>query len=183
MKTLKLIKKILFTIIGVSYYVFALCMTILLLNYNDYNVTQFGEKSLVIINDDISREEYTKGDLVIVDSVKIRELNKGDTLFAYKVDKKGNVNLEVGNVGEIYLEEEAFSFENGETYSMEFAAGKPGKVYEEIGTFLSIVESKWGFLFIVLVPCFLIFIYEVYALIVEVKYGDEEEVQEDKKDV
>ena len=51
MKTLKLIKKILFTIIGVSYYVFALCMTILLLNYNDYNVTQFGEKSLVIIND------------------------------------------------------------------------------------------------------------------------------------
>ena len=36
-------------------------------------------------------------------------------------------------------------------------------------------ESKWGFLFIVLVPCFLIFIYEVYALIIEIKYGAEEE--------
>ena len=58
---------------------------------------------------------------------------------------------------------------------MEFVAGRPQKVYEGLGIFLSVVESQWGFLFIVLVPCFLIFIYEVYALIVEIKYGDEEE--------
>ena len=70
---------------------------------------------------------------------------------------------------------EALSFENGDTYSMKFVAGKPTNVYEGIGSFLSVVESQWGFLFIVLVPCFLIFIYELYALIIEIKYGNEEE--------
>ena len=49
------------------------------------------------------------------------------------------------------------------------------KKYEKIGTFLSVVESKWGFLFIVLVPSFLIFIYEVYSLIIEIKYGKDED--------
>ena len=29
------------------------------------------------------------------------------------------------------------------------------------------------FLFLILVPCFLIFIYELYSLIIEIKYGDE----------
>ena len=58
---------------------------------------------------------------------------------------------------------------------MEFVAGVGTKSYEKIGTALSVIESQWGFLFIVLVPCFLIFIYEVYSLIVEIKYGGEED--------
>ena len=71
-------------------------------------------------------------------------------------------------------DDEAITFENGNSYSREFIAGKPTKVYNDLGGYLSVVESRWGFLFIVLVPCFLIFIYEVYALIVEIKYGAEE---------
>ena len=58
---------------------------------------------------------------------------------------------------------------------MEFVAGVGTESYEHLGTALSIIESQWGFLFIVLVPCFLIFIYEVYSLIVEIKYGAEED--------
>ena len=82
--------------------------------------------------------------------------------------------VEVGKVGQIYLEEDAIAFENGDIFSNEFIIGTADKTYNKIGTYLSIVESKWGFLFIVLVPCLLIFIYEIYALIVEIKYGEEE---------
>ena len=76
---------------------------------------------------------------------------------------------------QIYLEEDAIAFENGSNYSMEFIAGTPEKVYNDIGLYLGIIESKWGFLFIVLVPSFLIFVYELYSLIVEIKYGSDED--------
>lgn len=159
----------------VVYFVFVIAMTILLLNFNDYGVTEFGDTSLIIINDEISNENYKKGDLVITKNQKIENLQIGDEIFAYKVDSKGNVSIDLGKIGNLYPEEEAISFENGSTYSTEFIAGTPDTKYEDIGTFLSVVESKWGFLFIVLVPSFLIFVYEVYTLIVEIKYGSDED--------
>ena len=175
MKKLKIVKKVLFTIIGVAYFAFALCMTILLLNYNDYNVTQFGDTSLIILNKKVSMEGYQKGDLVLVESTELEDIKAGETIFTYKVDSNGYPQVQIGVVGEIYPEEEAVSFVNGDTYSMKFVAGRPTDVYNDIGSFLSVVESQWGFLFIVLVPCFLIFIYELYALIIEIKYGNEED--------
>ena len=106
---------------------------------------------------------------------KMEKLKVGEELFTYKVDSKGNVSVDLGNIGNLYPEEDAVSLENGSNYSMDFVAGTPQKKYSDIGTFLSIVESKWGFLFIVLVPSFLIFVYEVYTLIVEIKYGTDED--------
>ena len=55
------------------------------------------------------------------------------------------------------------------------------KVIGKVGGILKFLESKWGFLFIVLVPGFIIFLYEIYALIVEIKYGDEDEKEDSKK--
>lgn len=157
------------------YFAFVIVMTILLLNFNDYGVTQFDNKSFIIIGDEISSENYKKGDLVVVEKNKMENLQIGQEIFAYKVDAKGNVNIDLGKIGNLYPEEDVVSFENGANYSMEFVAGTPNKVYNEIGTYLSIIESKWGFLFIVLVPSFLIFVYQVYSLIVEIKYGSDED--------
>lgn len=175
MKVLKIIKNIILGLLLFVYFVFVIAMTVLLLNFNDYGVTEFGDTSLIIINDEISNEDYNKGDLVITKKKKMEKMQVGEDLFAYKVDSKGNVSVDLGKIGNLYPEEDAISFENGSTYSMEFVAGTPETKYEGIGTFLSIVESKWGFLFIVLVPSFLIFVYEVYTLIVEIKYGEDED--------
>lgn len=175
MKVLNLIKSIIIGILMFVYFSFVIVMTVLLLNFNDYGVTQFGNTSLILINDEISNENYDQGDLVIVEKEKIEKYVNGQELFTYKVDEKGNVSIDLGKIGNIYPEEEAISFENGSTYSMDFIAGVPQEKHEKIGTFLSIVESKWGFLFIVLVPSFLIFVYEVYTLIIEIKYGKDEE--------
>lgn len=175
MKVLNAIKKVVLGIIGILYFAFALVMTILLLNYNDYGVTQFGNASLVIINDEVANEKYDKGDLVIVESKKLEKLKVGDEIFTYRVDSKGAPHIQIGKIGEIYEADEAISFENGETYSTDFIAGMAKEKHPKWGTFLAIVESQWGFLFIVLVPCFLIFIYELYSLIIEIKYGAEED--------
>lgn len=176
MKALKLIKKILISIVVVVYFSFALFMTILVLNFNDYNVTQFDDTSLVIISEEVSHDDYKKGDLVVVKSEKITNIQKGDLLFTYKLDSNNVANVEIGYVGEVYPDQNAITYENGDSYTTEFIIGKPVNTYENIGGFLKVVESRWGFLFIVLVPCFLIFIYELYALIVEIKYGAEEQL-------
>ena len=173
-KVVDVVKSIISFILFIIYFCFALVMTILLLNYNDYGVTQFGEKSFILINGKISNELYKEGDLVVVESSKIEDYKVGEYIFTYRVGADRIPVVQLGKIGNVYPEEDAISFENGETYSYEFIAGKTEKVHAGIGTFLSVVESKWGFLFIVLVPCLLIFIYEVYALIVEIKYGEEE---------
>lgn len=171
MKVLEAIKNFIIFVVGVAYFAFALFMTVLLLNYNRFNITQFGNDSLVMINENISNEAYQKGDLVIVKKIKFEEMEKGQYLFTYRIDNRRVATIQVGKIGTIYEEEKAITFENGETYSDEFIAGVEVKKYPKIGGVLSVIESKWGFLFIVLVPCFLIFIYEVYSLIIEIKYG------------
>jgi hypothetical protein len=60
-------------------------MTLLLLNYNEYGVTQFDNTSLILIKDEISSANYKKGDLVIVEGKKISNINIGDELFIYHV--------------------------------------------------------------------------------------------------
>lgn len=170
-KILQVIKSFIIGVIGCIFFAFAISITVLLLNYNKYGLTQFGNTTLVIISDFITSETFDKGDLVFVKSKKISDFQLGDEIFVYRIINSHKVIVEVGKVGQVYPEEDAIAFENGDIFSNEFIIGTSDKVYDKIGTYLSIVESKWGFLFIVLVPCLLIFIYEVYALIVEIKYG------------
>ncbi len=173
-KVLQKIKSFILGVLMCIFFIFALSMTMLLLNYNKYGLTQFGNTTFVMINDEISSETFQKGDLVLVKSKKLSDLNLGDEIFVYRINDGGSVSVELGKVGQVYLEEDAIAFENGDVFSTQFIIGTSDKIYNEIGTYLSIIESKWGFLFIVLVPCLLIFVYEVYALIVEIKYGAEE---------
>ena len=154
---------------------FAILMTILLLNFNNYGVTEFGDSSLIIIKREISSVNYKKGDLVIVEKVSYDTIEKGDEVFAYSVDSQQKANVEVGIVGELYPKDKTIEYKNGAAFSQEYIIGKATKTIGGIGTYLSFIESKWGFLFIVLIPCFIIFIYEIYALIVEIRYGEEDE--------
>lgn len=173
MKFVMVLKKIVVGTLSMIFFVFAFSMALLLLNYNDYGVTQFDNTSLIIIRNEISLENYKKGDLVIVESRRINNIEKGDELFVYQPKRSGGVDIDVGVVGEIYPENNSIAFENGAPYSMDLVAGEPVKVYNKIGTYLSLVTSKWGFLFIILVPSFMMFIYQVYALIIEIKYGED----------
>ena len=173
-KVLQLIKSFIMGVFGLIFFAFAISMTVLLLNYNKYGLTQFGNTTFVMVTDAIASETFKKGDLVLVNSGKITDLEVGEDIFVYRIVANDKVTVEIGKVGQIYPEEDAVAFENGDIFSKEFVIGTADKVYEKVGTYLSIIESKWGFLFLVLVPCLLIFIYEIYALIVEIKYGAEE---------
>lgn len=181
-KVIEKLKKILIGILIFVFSCFAIIMTILLLNFNEYGVTEFGDKSLVILTREISSENYKKGDLVIVEKVAYEAIKEGDEIFAYSVDSREKVNIEVGIVKDLYPTEKSIAYKNGAGFSQEYIIGKATDTYHDIGLYLSFIESKWGFLFIVLVPCFIIFIYEIYALVVEIRYGEEDEEEAPKKE-
>ena len=178
MKVLKMIKRIIIGIVLVVFFAFTITMTVLLLNYNKFGVTQFNDTSLLLIRNGFSSETYQKGSLVIVESKPVKNYNVGEEAFVYHLDGKGGVDIQLGVIGQIHEEDNAITFSNGETYSDEFIIGTGEKVYPNLGTYLGFIESKWGFLFIILVPNFFLFVYQLYSLIVEIKYGKEEDYTE-----
>lgn len=178
MKVLKMIKKVIVSIFLIVYFAFTITMTILLLNYNKFGVTQFDDKSLLIIKKGFTSETYKKNSLVIVEKKEIKDYNEGEEVFVYHLDGHGGVNIQLGVVGQTFVDDDAITFSNGDTYSSEFIIGTGEKIYENIGLYLSIIESKWGFLFIILVPNFFLFVYQLYSLIVEIKYGSDDNQEE-----
>ena len=178
MKIFKMIKRILIGKVLVLFFAFTITMTVLLLNYNKFGVTQFGDTSLLLIKNGFSSETYKKGSLVIVENMPVKNYTVGEEAFVYHLDGKGGFNIQLGVIGQIHEEDNAITFSNGETYSDEFIIGTGEKIYPNLGTYLGVIESKWGFLFIILVPNFFLFVYQLYSLIVEIKYGKEEDYSE-----
>lgn len=178
MSVLKTIKRIFIGIILVVFFAFTITMTVLLLNYNKFGVTQFDDTSLLLIRNGFSSETYPKGSLVVVENKPVKNYSVGEEVFVYHLDGKGGVDIQLGVIGQIHEEDNAITFSNGETYSDEFIIGTGEKIYPKMGTYLGFIESKWGFLFIILVPNFFLFVYQLYSLIVEIKYGKEEDYTE-----
>lgn len=174
MKFLRMVKKVFLTILAVIFFTFAILMTMIILNRNKRGITEIDKYSLIFVTEKISSEKYHKGDAVIVESKKIANIKIGDDAFTYKVDKSGTVSIDVGEVGETNAEAENISFKNGSVYSEDLIIGVPYKIYANLGTFLTIILSQWGFFFAILIPSFLIFVHQIYLLIIEIKYGSEE---------
>lgn len=72
-------KKIIGNIIFIIYAIIAVFVTICLLSYNEFKVTEFGETSLVLIDNENYNRIIIKADLVIVNrDTRIRE---NDSIF------------------------------------------------------------------------------------------------------
>ena len=72
------------SIIIILYVIIAIFVTICLLTFNHYKVSQFGDKTLVIIDEDDETLKYKSGDLVIVGLSGYENAEAGDTVFFYK---------------------------------------------------------------------------------------------------
>ena len=60
--------------------------------------------------------------------------------------------------------------------------GKYANLYPTIGGILEVVESRIGFLFLVLLPIMIVFIYQVYEFIVVLHYEDATEDDDSDND-
>ncbi len=167
--------KIIGVIILVPYIIIAIALTVFLLNYNDYGVTEIGGKTLINVNDDALAPTYKKGDLIVVKNQKPDEINANDYIFFYERNQEKKtviINLaKVISKRKINDTETTFKLEGDVDYSSEFVIGtnKDVKVYNSLGSIVSALESRWVFLFFIIVPLLFIFLYEIYEFVIEVK--------------
>lgn len=175
---MKVIGKILLGIVSIIYLIIVVFLTACLLNYNDYNVTEFSRDTLVIIGRD-TVGNYKEGDLVVVYKNLNKDINTGDNIFFYDTTSKENVIsfAKVEKAEKVTSTETTFTIEGGYKLSSEYVIGKEetAKAYSKVGKILSILESRWGFVLFVIFPILLIFIYEIYSLIMEIKESKNDE--------
>lgn len=173
MKFLKIIRNVIFGIIFVLYLLIVISASTLVLNRNDFGYTQFGDKSLIDISEDTA--SYLKGQLVIVGEVEIANLSIGDEVFIYRTNvEEQTIKIISSTIKEINVEDSRNSYItidlDDTSWGQEYIAGQALKVYDKLGGVLSFVESKWIFFVIFIVPCFFILLYEIYSVIIVIKF-------------
>ena len=186
---MKKVLKVIGIIFTSIYAVVAITLTVFLLNYNKYNITEINNKSLIIVRDEELKPDFQKGDLVIVNRDANRDIKVGDKIFFYDNYKEIiSVNFAPGLEQEkITNNETTFIVDGDYAVSSEYVIGtaRTSKSYSKLGTILSVLESRFGFLFMIIFPILILFVYEIYVVIKELKdskYDDlEEEVKEVKK--
>lgn len=176
-------KKLIRNIFIIVYAIIAILVTVCLLSYNEYKVSEFGSNSLLLINTNKLSDEYKKGDLVIADSEDV--IKVGDEVFYYNVYfQKIAVGLaKVTNIEEITQQESTYTLEGDHKISSDLMIG-PAKTATKIsgfGTVLGILESKWGFLALIVLPSLIAFLYEVWEVIVGLKANSKNKEKDESK--
>lgn len=169
-------RKIIGTILFVLYSIIAITVTVLLLSYNDYNCSEIGGYTIYTLNNDSLEPEYEQGSILIMEETNDKHVNIGDEIFLYKVINSQEYEIVSKELTNKIQQGRHIVYEvdGGEVYSSSYFIGKAEDatiIGSPWGTILSILESKWGYLFCIVVVSLLLFLQEVFNLVIEIKYG------------
>src|SRR5574344_419611 len=162
-------KKIILNVLFTIYAIIAVFTTVCLLSYNQYKITEFGNYSLVIINDDSLAPSYNKGELVIVNKTGNTKIKTGESLFFYN-EQNRKVFVSVAKVVDqqpVTQTETTYTLDGDYKISSSKVLGSTNgvKIIKNLGTVLGVIESKWGFLFLIVLPSLIAFIYEIGTVV------------------
>ncbi len=176
---MKKVGSILLSILVWIWFIIAVFVTICLLSYNDFKVTTFGKYSLIIMDSDEMEPEFKEGDLLIVKRNADNKINVGDEVFYYNTSKDSNVTIFTDKVQdkEAVTKTETTYTLNNSSVSGDYVIGTTSSTtaYHGLGTILGVLTSKWGFMFLVILPTLFAVIYEIMMIIDLVKNGEEED--------
>lgn len=178
------------TIISI-WLVVAIFTTVTLLSFNNYRVAEFGNYSLFNIDNDSLEPTFKEGDLVITKRTSPKNVNPGEDIFYYDENSTEAI-INVGTVRNketVTDTEVSYFMQNGKRLSSSFVFGtvNGSKVLPVAGLVLSVLQSRWGFMFFVIFPTILLLVYEIYSIYLEVKREknsskeNEEEIIEKKE--
>ena len=154
--------------------IYVVLVTMFVFCKNKYGYTQFGDYSFA--NIDLIAEKNVKdtkkGDLLVVKNSN--DIHKGDLIYYYAVlnDKYIVRSAVVTDVKEDdYSALYTVSLSNTTiNVASSRVLGKYSTVYNNLGSILSVFESRVGFILLVLLPIMVVFIYQVYEFIIMLKY-------------
>jgi len=160
-------------ILQVIIIIYVILVTSLLFFENKFGFSQFGKYVIHNVNklDEKNISKVKDGDLIIIKSDS--NIKKGDIIYYYAAynEKYIIVSEEVKDVekdGNNYL----YTINRGNPMmiSSTRVIGKSMSNYPLIGKFLDTVESRTGFVFFVLLPIMIVFLYQVYQFLIILRY-------------
>ena len=184
-KFVKTLVKILQGIILIAYAIVAIAVTVLLLSYNEHFCSEIGGYTFIIIGDEELEPDFNKGDLVLIKETRAKDINAGDNIFLYKKITTSQYEIRYAEVlqknDELGERSTQYILEGNTIIDHEDVIGSTEKM-----KVIQVLESKYGYLFLIVVVTFITLLYEIYELVMEIKYGDEEreiaETKENKKE-
>lgn len=146
-------KKIVFNIFIGIYLITTILITYVLLSYNKYNIAEFNNSYLFA----------DKSNLMIVN--KDDNIKNGDDIYYYG----NNGKIKMGKVNSI--SDGVYTLDNEYALDKDSVLGNKNKAksYAILGSIYSILTSKWGYLFIIIFPMLIAFVYEIYEIVKEIK--------------
>ena len=167
-------KRKLGAVLFVVYSIIAILVTVLLLSFNEYNCSEIGGYTVYIVNDDALEPEYEENSILLVKGTSDKHVKVGDEIFLYKVIDSQNFEF-VSRTLENKTQQGRhiiYEVEGEEYYDSTYFVGKTEDtvVIKGWGWLLTLLESKWGYLFCIVIVSLLLFLQEVFDLVIELKY-------------
>ncbi len=164
--------KIVAGIIISLYLIMVVFTTAFLLNRNDYGVSSFLGRSLILVNEDLEGE-YKKDALLFIGKVKNEDVKEGDMAFFYDTYSGEHKikYIEISRKEQTNETETTYITKSNDRISSQYLIGTHDSTFalNSFGKVFSLFQSKWGFLLVVVLPLFLAFLYEIYAIYRELK--------------
>ena len=168
-RLLKIISNVLFVILGIV--LLLAIYSFISINILNNKYVNFFNYTFFEVASDSMAPVITTNDLIIVKLTK--EVEVGNNIFFYEVTN-GVPSINLGEVTEVVTisdVESTYTINNNHDISSENFIGKTSTAttYRNLGTILNILESRIGFLVLIVLPTLLLFLYEIYRVIIEIK--------------
>lgn len=183
---LKKIGSFLWGLLEVVIIVYVIIITMFILFRNKFGYTQFDRFTFVTMQDETYEyiDGAKEGDLLIVKSTV--NIDVGDVIYYYtNINNKYVVkaapveSMTEGETTTLYVVDDGM----GSTVASTKVLGKESALKSSWGYVIDILVSRFGFLFLVLLPIMIVFIYQIYEFIMVIKYEEvlDEEMTKLKK--
>ena len=186
-KTMKVLLRIIGGLLISVWLVIAIFSTICLISMNKFGVSEIGKYTLIIIDNDEVSSLYKENDLVFVKKTPESSYKEEDYAFFYLENAPDLVFVNYGQIDKIEVADHALdSYYFGETmisYDDMIGLANGSMVLHGFGLVLSIFESRWGFMFLVIFPTLFALVYEIYSVVEEAKSIKDEDDEDDEKPI
>ena len=169
----------------IMYILLIIFVTICLISYNDYHVTELGDSTFLPVIDEDLEPDYKVGDLLIINKEDPSKVQKDEKIFFYR-KRFGETTVNFATVTDAELvtpTEVTFTVEGDYKFSSSNYIGKISDVIiiPKVGSVLSVLESRWGFLFLGVFPSLIAFLYTLHSVVMEFIGEDEPKKKKKKK--
>ena len=147
---------VIWSVLEIIIIIYVICLTTILLAKNKFGFTQLGDYVLTSIGSNYYYAVYDEKYIICSDVVK--SMQKDDFSALYTIDDQYNSTVHSDKV-----------------------IGKYTSKYHKLGNYFSFLQSRVGFLFFVLLPIMVVFIYQIYDFTIILKYGNENDDHDDEE--